>query len=219
MLPVCCPRCLVFKPTDTAFCFAKGACSFEKRSRVAVKRSVVSLPLVRTLVTGVSLNADVAHSSSVSSPLTNGRPANGCVAFPSAPQLHATQLGGIASGSAASPGAPSSSGGPAPGRPAVSSQGPTGAPGGEEPDRALGVNPEMCGSLHLNGSPSSCVASRPAWVEDTGESLHYGHYHGFGDTAESIPELSSVLEHSRSVKVEQRYASAVLGTMHLSHGS
>jgi hypothetical protein len=49
--------------------------------------------------------------------------------------------------------------------------------------------------------------------------LHYGHYHGFGDTAESIPELSSVLEHSSCVQVEQRYNSAVLGAMHLHHGS
>lgn len=55
------------------------------------------------------------------------------------------------------------------------------------PDADLG--PETCGSLHLGGSPSSCVAGRPCWAEDAdaGASLHYGHYHGFGDTAESLP--------------------------------
>lgn len=56
-------------------------------------------------------------------------------------------------------------------------------------------------------------------MEDIGENLHYGHYHGFGDTAESIPELSSVIEHSNSVKLEEGHDSAVLGTMHLFHGS
>ncbi|XP_037384583.1 ankyrin repeat domain-containing protein 10 [Talpa occidentalis] len=158
---------------------------------------------------------DVTDSSSAASPLTNGCPISGHVACPST-----TQPGGMASRSAPCPAGPGAgSGGLAPGRPTVNGQGPLCAVGGEEPDRAPGVNPEMCGSLHLNGSPSSCVASRPSWAEDAGEHLHYGHYHGFGDTAESIPELSSVLEHSRSVKVEERYASAVLGTMHLYHGS
>lgn len=80
-------------------------------------------------------------------------------------------------------------------------------------------NPDMCGSLHLNGSPSSLVTNRPSWLEDLGDTLHYGHYHGFGDTAESIPELSSVIEHSDSIKVAQKYDNTVLGTMHLYHGS
>ncbi|XP_029460558.1 ankyrin repeat domain-containing protein 10 isoform X2 [Rhinatrema bivittatum] len=78
---------------------------------------------------------------------------------------------------------------------------------------------DLCGSLHLNGSPSSCVAHRPFWVEDPGEILQYGHYHGFGDTAESIPELNSSVEHSNSVQVEQKYDIAVLSTLHLYHGS
>ncbi|XP_039570256.1 ankyrin repeat domain-containing protein 10 isoform X3 [Passer montanus] len=89
----------------------------------------------------------------------------------------------------------------------------------EEPEKAMSNSTDMCGSLHLNGSPSSCVSNRPSWVEDPGDTLHYGHYHGFGDTAESIPELSSVVEHSNSVKVEQRYDNTVLGTMYLYHGS
>ncbi|XP_053160422.1 ankyrin repeat domain-containing protein 10 isoform X2 [Hemicordylus capensis] len=90
--------------------------------------------------------------------------------------------------------------------------------GAEEPEKV--INPsDMCGSLHLNGSPSSLVSSRPSWVEDLGDTLHYGHYHGFGDTAESIPELNSVIEHSNSVKVAQKYDNTVLGTMHLYHGS
>ncbi|KAI1241634.1 hypothetical protein IHE44_0005117 [Lamprotornis superbus] len=85
--------------------------------------------------------------------------------------------------------------------------------GTEEPEKAMSNSTDMCGSLHLNGSPSSCVSNRPSWVEDPGDTLHYGHYHGFGDTAESIPELSSVVEHSNSVKVEQRYDNTVLGTI------
>nr|XP_056718165.1 ankyrin repeat domain-containing protein 10 [Euleptes europaea] len=88
----------------------------------------------------------------------------------------------------------------------------------EEPEKIINVS-DMCGSLHLNGSPSSLVSNRPLWVEDLGDTLHYGHYHGFGDTAESIPELSSVVEHSNSVKVAQKYDNTVLGTMYLYHGS
>lgn len=106
-----------------------------------------------------------------------------------------------------------------PGLPFVGSQGSLSVSSAEEPERTMSVNSDMCGSLHLNGSPSSCVASRPSWVDDIEENLHYGHYHGFGDTAESIPELNSVIEHSNSIRVEERYDSAVLGTMHLYHGS
>nr|XP_042717370.1 ankyrin repeat domain-containing protein 10 isoform X2 [Chrysemys picta bellii] len=91
--------------------------------------------------------------------------------------------------------------------------------GTEEPEKAMNTSADMCGSLHLNGSPSSFVSNRPSWVEDLGDTLHYGHYHGFGDTAESIPELNSVVEHSNSVKVEQKYDNTVLGTMYLYHGS
>ncbi|XP_053240400.1 ankyrin repeat domain-containing protein 10 [Podarcis raffonei] len=89
----------------------------------------------------------------------------------------------------------------------------------EEPEKVVNGSSEMCGSLHLNGSPSSLVSSRPSWVDDLGDTLHYGHYHGFGDTAESIPELNSVVEHSNSVKVAQKYDNTVLGTMYLYHGS
>ncbi|XP_074846465.1 ankyrin repeat domain-containing protein 10 isoform X3 [Carettochelys insculpta] len=91
--------------------------------------------------------------------------------------------------------------------------------GNEEPEKVMNTSTDMCGSLHLNGSPSSYVSNRPSWVEDLGDTLHYGHYHGFGDTAESIPELNSVVEHSNSVKVEQKYDNTVLGTMYLYHGS
>uniref|UniRef100_A0A4W5K426 Ankyrin repeat domain 10 n=1 Tax=Hucho hucho TaxID=62062 RepID=A0A4W5K426_9TELE len=76
---------------------------------------------------------------------------------------------------------------------------------------------EMCGSLHLTGSPSSCVSHRPSWeamASDPWDTLHYGHYHGFGDTAEDLAE-----EHSSLVRVEQRYDQAVLSAMHLYHGS
>ncbi|XP_069746502.1 ankyrin repeat domain-containing protein 10a isoform X2 [Narcine bancroftii] len=85
--------------------------------------------------------------------------------------------------------------------------------------------PEMCGTLHQNGSPSSCVTIRPVWAPlpmdgfSDHDPLQYGHYHGFGDTAESIPDLNSYLEHSSSVKVEQSYDNAVCSAVHLFHGS
>ncbi|KAM4700440.1 ankyrin repeat domain-containing protein 10 [Discoglossus pictus] len=76
----------------------------------------------------------------------------------------------------------------------------------------------MCGSLHVNGSPSSWVTHRPTWSDRFGESLQYGHYHGFGDTAESLPELSSVVEHSNSVRAECKYNSAFISTLHQYQG-
>lgn len=85
---------------------------------------------------------------------------------------------------------------------------------------------ETCGSLHQNGSPGSYVALKPTWPScptdgalDDHDPLQYGHYHGFGDTAESIPDLNSCMEHSSSVKVEQSYNNAVYSAVHLFHGS
>lgn len=152
------------------------------------------------------------NSSSVSNTLTNGCVANGHLDFPSTAQ----PCGMESRSGQCSAGLNGVGTGLVPGLPFPSSQGSPGVNGTEEPERSTQVSPETCGSLHLNGSPSSCVASRPSWAE---ESLQYGHYHGFGDTAESIPELSSALEHASSVKAEQGYHSAVLGAMHLSHGS
>ncbi|XP_073899085.1 ankyrin repeat domain-containing protein 10 isoform X2 [Castor canadensis] len=159
---------------------------------------------------------DMKNSSSVSNTLTNGCVISGHLDFPCT-----TQLNGMESRNDPCLTGPNAvSNGLVPGPPFPSGQGSAHVNGAEEPEKTcMSVSPEMCGSLHLNGSPSSCVASRPSWVEDMGENLHYGHYHGFGDTAESIPELSSVLEHSSCVQVEQRYNSAVLGAMHLHHGS
>ncbi|XP_044783009.1 ankyrin repeat domain-containing protein 10 isoform X5 [Bubalus kerabau] len=155
---------------------------------------------------------DMKNSSSVSNTLTNGCVANGHLDFPSTAQ----PCGMESRSGQCSAGLNGVGTGLVPGPPFPSSQGSPGVNGTEEPERSTQVSPETCGSLHLNGSPSSCVASRPSWAE---ESLQYGHYHGFGDTAESIPELSSALEHASSVKAEQGYHSAVLGAMHLSHGS
>ncbi|XP_053311231.1 ankyrin repeat domain-containing protein 10 [Spea bombifrons] len=76
----------------------------------------------------------------------------------------------------------------------------------------------MCGSLHVNGSPTSWVSHRPSWSDGVGESLQYGHYHGFGDTAESLPEISSVIEHSTSVSAELTYNSAFISTLHQYQG-
>ncbi|XP_058132406.1 ankyrin repeat domain-containing protein 10 [Dasypus novemcinctus] len=158
---------------------------------------------------------DMKNSSSISNTLTNGCVINGHLDFPST-----TQLNGMENrNDQCLTGSNGISNGLVPGLTFMSSQGSLSVNNTEEPEKTMSINPDMCGSLHLNGSPSSCVANRPSWVEDMGENLHYGHYHGFGDTAESIPELSSVIEHSCSVKVEERYDSAVLGTMHLYHGS
>ncbi|XP_034533355.1 ankyrin repeat domain-containing protein 10-like [Notolabrus celidotus] len=81
---------------------------------------------------------------------------------------------------------------------------------------------DMCGSLHLTGSPSSCVSHRPAWWghmggADFGGDLQYGHFHGFGDTAEELS--SSRLDYCSSVQAEQRYKQAVASSIHLYHGS
>ncbi|KAM4710912.1 ankyrin repeat domain-containing protein 10a [Anableps anableps] len=68
---------------------------------------------------------------------------------------------------------------------------------------------EMCGSLHLTGSPGSSGSNRPEHWRLTGadcrDSLLYGHYHGFGDTAEDLSDNSC----------RQPVANAV----HLYHGS
>nr|XP_020441724.1 ankyrin repeat domain-containing protein 10-like isoform X3 [Monopterus albus] len=81
---------------------------------------------------------------------------------------------------------------------------------------------DMCGSLHLSSSPSSCVSHRPAWWgpigSDCGSPLHYGHYHGFGDTAEELGD-SSCLKYSSSIQAEHRYMQAVASTVHLQHSS
>lgn len=75
---------------------------------------------------------------------------------------------------------------------------------------------DMCGSLHLTGSPSSCTSYRPSWWGptgvDCGDALHYGHYHGFGDTAEELSDTSSI-------QPESRYKQAAASTIHLYHGS
>ncbi|XP_029307825.1 ankyrin repeat domain-containing protein 10-like [Cottoperca gobio] len=74
---------------------------------------------------------------------------------------------------------------------------------------------DMCGSLHLSGSPSSCVSHRPAWRgligADCRDFLHYGHYHGFGDTAEELSDSSC------SIQAEHRYKQAVASAMQLYH--
>ncbi|XP_054915306.1 ankyrin repeat domain-containing protein 10a [Poeciliopsis prolifica] len=65
---------------------------------------------------------------------------------------------------------------------------------------------EMCGSLHLTGSSGS---NRPEhwWLTgaDSGDSLLYGHYHGFGDTAEDLSDSGC--------------RQPLTSTVHLYHGS
>ncbi|XP_078513658.1 ankyrin repeat domain-containing protein 10 isoform X1 [Lissotriton helveticus] len=167
-------------------------------------------------VSGVFLNADSSYGSTQSNELTNGSASNGHLDFTFTTQfskmepshnewITATEQdgGGLQSqfsflnghGNANSTGS--------------TAQEP-------EKDHATSL---MCGSLHLNGSPGSCVSQRPSWAENGGDSLHYGHYHGFGDTAECIPEVSSVVEHSSLIKVEHKYDATILSTLHLYHGS
>ncbi|XP_068560745.1 ankyrin repeat domain-containing protein 10-like isoform X2 [Cebidichthys violaceus] len=71
---------------------------------------------------------------------------------------------------------------------------------------------DSCGSLHLTGSPSSCVSHRPVWRGPTGadcrDFLHYGHYHGFGDTAEELSDYGGGIH-------EHRHKQAVAGSVHL----
>ncbi|XP_078003450.1 ankyrin repeat domain-containing protein 10 isoform X1 [Phascolarctos cinereus] len=154
-------------------------------------------------------------SSSVLNTLTSGYATNGHLDFPST-----TQLNGMENRNGECLTAPNGiSSELIPGLTFANSQKTPSVNGAEESEKTMNISPDMCGSLHLNGSPSSCVANRPSWLDDIGDNLHYGHYHGFGDTAESIPELNSVVEHSNSVKVEEKYDNTVLGTMHLYHGS
>ncbi|XP_061640589.1 ankyrin repeat domain-containing protein 10a isoform X1 [Phyllopteryx taeniolatus] len=59
---------------------------------------------------------------------------------------------------------------------------------------------DMCGSLHMTESPNGCVSHRPALQSllgaDCGEFLHYGHYHGFGDTAEELSDRGHIAHKS-----------------------
>lgn len=160
------------------------------------------------MVTGLFLNADTNCSNSILNALTNGYFINGQLDFSSPAQLNGLSARREECLTLIVP------------NEVVSANKRTVNVGNgtEEPEKIINTS-DMCGSLHLNGSPSSLVSSRPSWLEDLGDTLHYGHYHGFGDTAESIPELSSVVEHSNSVKVAQKYDNTVLGTMYLYHGS
>ncbi|XP_031814581.1 ankyrin repeat domain-containing protein 10 isoform X3 [Sarcophilus harrisii] len=194
-----------------------------KKARTEAQSFVCSIPQVNG---GADDDPDSMHidrefavvsdmSSSVLNTLTSGYATNGHLDFPST-----TQLNGMENRNGECLTAPNGiSSGLIPGLTFANSQKTPCVNGAEESEKTMNISPDMCGSLHLNGSPSSCVANRPSWLDDIGDNLHYGHYHGFGDTAESIPELNSVIEHSNSVKVEEKYDNTILGTMHLYHGS
>ncbi|XP_036072089.1 ankyrin repeat domain-containing protein 10a isoform X1 [Oryzias melastigma] len=53
---------------------------------------------------------------------------------------------------------------------------------------------DMCGSLHLGGDASGAVTHRSDWWSlmeaGGGDLLQYGHFHGFGDTAEDLSDGS-----------------------------
>ncbi|CAI5637748.1 unnamed protein product [Oreochromis niloticus] len=90
------------------------------------------------------------------------------------------------------------------------------SPNSRSPPRCRRVSAEMCGSLHLSSSPGGCVSNWPACLGptgvDCGDFLHYGHYHGFGDTAEELSDSSCI-------QAEHPSKQAVDGTIHLYHGS
>ncbi|KAM4559656.1 ankyrin repeat domain-containing protein 10a [Odontesthes bonariensis] len=70
---------------------------------------------------------------------------------------------------------------------------------GEEPSQHTSA--EMCGSLHQTSSPGSTASHQPEWWRLMGaecvDFLHYGHYHGFGDTAEELSDSSHLVCSSR----------------------
>lgn len=76
----------------------------------------------------------------------------------------------------------------------------------------------LCGSLHVNGSPSNFVTSRPFWGEGIADILEYSYYHGYGDSAEGLPEHSSLVDHSDSVHNEHNYKHAFISTLHQYQG-
>ncbi|XP_031611428.1 ankyrin repeat domain-containing protein 10-like isoform X1 [Oreochromis aureus] len=90
------------------------------------------------------------------------------------------------------------------------------SPNSRSPPHCRRVSAEMCGSLHLSSSPGGCVSNWPACLGptgvDCGDFLHYGHYHGFGDTAEELSDSSCI-------QAEHPSKQAVDGTIHLYHGS
>ncbi|XP_017281797.1 ankyrin repeat domain-containing protein 10-like isoform X2 [Kryptolebias marmoratus] len=71
---------------------------------------------------------------------------------------------------------------------------------------------DMCGSLHLSSSPGSagsrCSESWRLMGEDCRDFLLYGHYHGFGDTAEDLNDSDGF-----------SFRQPVNGSVHLYHGS
>ncbi|XP_069826875.1 ankyrin repeat domain-containing protein 10 [Dendropsophus ebraccatus] len=89
---------------------------------------------------------------------------------------------------------------------------------GTFPENNITIKSQACGSLHSNGSPSSWVTPRPSLGDGAADVLQYGYYHGFGDSAESLPEYSSLIEHSDSVNVEHRYKNTFISTLHQYQG-
>uniref|UniRef100_A0A8C5M5F5 Ankyrin repeat domain 10 n=1 Tax=Leptobrachium leishanense TaxID=445787 RepID=A0A8C5M5F5_9ANUR len=89
---------------------------------------------------------------------------------------------------------------------------------GDATENQAGAVNTLCGSFNVSGSPTEWVAHSPSWGDGVSDCLLYGHYHGFGDTAESLPELSSMVEHSNSVKVEYKYNSTFISTLHQYQG-
>uniref|UniRef100_W5LGV8 Ankyrin repeat domain 10b n=1 Tax=Astyanax mexicanus TaxID=7994 RepID=W5LGV8_ASTMX len=78
-------------------------------------------------------------------------------------------------------------------------------------------------------SENGNTASRPEAEKVVGFSLHFGklandnglpcsHRNGYGDAVENTEDVSSQIEHRKSISVEQQYDYAFLSTVHLFHG-
>ncbi|XP_017568972.1 ankyrin repeat domain-containing protein 10b [Pygocentrus nattereri] len=59
----------------------------------------------------------------------------------------------------------------------------------------------------------------PLHCGNVGNGFHFNHQNGFGDTAENIEDVSSQIEHRKSISVEEQYDYTFYSTLHLFHGS
>ncbi|XP_067299518.1 ankyrin repeat domain-containing protein 10b isoform X4 [Pseudorasbora parva] len=90
-----------------------------------------------------------------------------------------------------------------------------------------------CHPVHLNGGDLTCQnvngnsteVGNADHIGNVGVSLHLGYFdkglpfgHHNGDTAENMEDVSSQIEHRKSVSVEEQYDHITFNTMHLYHG-
>ncbi|KAL7882128.1 hypothetical protein AOLI_G00089770 [Acnodon oligacanthus] len=59
----------------------------------------------------------------------------------------------------------------------------------------------------------------PLHYGNDGNGFHFNHQNGFGNTAENTEDVSSQIEHRKSISVEEQYDYTFYSTLHLFHGS